>query len=748
MFANRAFQRTFVVALGAALLVLHLWPPAISAAQAQPRLSLENLWTLRGLSKPHWSPDGELIAFTLSEPEFNSSIIMVTDLEGNVRRLTNPTVREGTEANWQFGFSAGLLPEPWTPDGRRLLYLSRGSIYAVEVQSGQIEPVAQFGGGAKSYTPQVYDNGPDPVLSPDGTRLAYVRESELWVLDTKQGQLTQLTSSHPEGWHNMQPRWSPEGTHLLFTSQATEEQLPFPFPDFSGTVIKTKTGLIGLGRVRVGVVQAEGGETTWLGSPEGTRYSLRGGSQASWSPDGTRIAINRISLDHTAREIIIASPETGATDTIWKEEVQHWISPMTIWARWSPDASQLLFTSEKDGWNHVYVIPASGGQPRQLTHGSFTVTSQRVYDNYETTPDWSSDGATIYFPSNQAGTPERHLYSLPTTGGAWQKVTPLPGVNLSSTLSPDGTHVAYLHSDPSHLPELYVQEIGADSPRKLTNLALPGSLNGYRWNTPEIVTYPNTNDGTQIRARLHVPQGLDRSRKHPAVVFAHGAGYSQSVFRGWVSLDRNAFNHFLAQEGYVVLDVDFRGSAGYGRKFRLDVFDRLGDIDRDDAVSGVEYLKNLGYVDTDRIGIWGHSYGGFMVSSAMFRSPETFAAGAAGAPVTDWERFFYLAPGYNEEHLGFPSENPEGTRRASPLTYAQNLERPFLVLSGMQDVMHLDSAALVNKLLEHRKSFEWFFYPNEPHGMRQPQAREDYYRRIFTFFERHLKRPVQPTSEN
>jgi dipeptidyl aminopeptidase/acylaminoacyl peptidase len=747
MFPKRAFQKTSVVAFSFTLLVLHLSQTAISAAPVQPRLSLENLWTLRDLSKPHWSPDGRLIAFTLGEPELDSSIIMITDLEGNVRRLTDPKVSEGVEARRQFGFLAGLLPEPWTPDGRKLLYLSSGNIYAVEVESGKIEPVVQFGRTAKGYTPQVYFNGPDPVLSPDGTRLAYVRESELWVLDLKKGQLTQLTSSHREGWHNMQPRWSPDGTHILYTAQAVEEQRTFFFPDFSGTVIDMKTGLIGLGRVRVGVIPAEGGETTWLEPPEGTKYSLRGGSQAFWSPDGKRIAINRISLDHTRREIDIASPETGTAATIWKEEVEHWISPMAVWIRWSPDSSHLLFTSEQDGWNHLYVMPASGGKPKQLTNGSFTVTSRQVYDNYETTPDWSPDGTSIYFPSNEVGTAERHLYSVPVSGGAWQKITPLPGVNLSSTLSPDGAQIAYVHSDPSNLPEIYVQK-GAGSPRKLTNLAVPESLQGYRWNEPEIVAYSNRTDGTKIHARLHVPLNLDRSRKHPAVVFVHGAGYAQSVFRGWVSPDRNSFNHFLTQEGYIVLDVDFRGSSGYGRKFRLDVFDRIGEVDLDDVLSGVDYLRNLGYVDPDRIGIWGHSYGGFMVASAMFRSPETFAAGVAGAPVTDWERFFFLAPGYNEEHLGFPSENPEGTRRASPLTYAENLKRPFLILSGVQDVMHLDSAALVNKLLEHRKSFEWFFYPNEPHGMRQPQAREDYYRRIFDFFERHLKQTAQATSEN
>jgi dipeptidyl aminopeptidase/acylaminoacyl peptidase len=490
----------------------------------------------------------------------------------------------------------------------------------------------------------------------------------------------------------------------------------------------------------VGVIPAEGGETTWLGPPEGERYSLRGGSKAFWSPDGNRVAINRISLDHTAREILMAWPETGQVRVVWREEVEHWISPLAIWLRWSPDSRHLLFTSERDGWNHVYVLSADGGEPLQLTSGEFTVTSIQVYDRNEVTPDWSPDGETIFFPSNEAGTPERHLYSVPVAGGPWRKVTPLAGVNVSSTLSPDGSRVAYLHSDLTTLPELYMQRLDDGAPRKLTDLAVPEWLEGYRWHEPEIVTYRNAGDGTRVTARLFTPRNLDRSRRYPAVVFVHGAGYTQSVFRGWIRMDQPAFNHHLADKDYVVLDVDFRGSAGYGRKFRTDVFDRMGDVDVGDVVSGVEYLRSLGYVDTDRIGIWGHSYGGFMVCSALLRSPLTFAAGVSSAPVTDWERFFYIAPGYNEEHLGFPWENPEGTRRASPLTYAENLERPMLVLSGVQDLMHLDAAALVNELLDHGKTtFEWIFYPNEPHGIRDPESRADYFRRMAEYLDRHLR---------
>ncbi len=711
-------------------LLLGAWPVGV-AAQDAPRLTTDNLWTFRQLSAPEWSPDGGSIAFTVTEGETNSSAIYVTDLEGNVRRLSL-----GGEA-----VIRTLLPEPWTPDGGSLLYLAGGDIHAADAGSGSSRTLVDFGANSPGYTPQQYFNGPDPVLSPDGSRLAYIRESELWMLDLEDGGVRQLTSSHGEGWHNLQPRWSPDGTRILYTAQATDEQRRFRYTDFSGLIIDVNFTLIGYGRVRLGIIPAEGGETTWLGSSEGERYSLRGGSQAYWSPDGESVAVNWLSLDHTAREIRIASPATGEVRTIWREEVEAWISPLAIWMRWSPDSERLLFTSERDDWNHVYVIGAEGdrAEPVQLTSGNFTVASNQVYDRFEVTPVWSRGGAAILFPSNEAGTPERHLYEVAADGGERRRVTPLPGVNLSSTPSPNGANVAYLHSNLTALPELYVQGIDDGEPRQLTSLAVPEWLAGYRLREPEIVRFPSAADGADVTARVYRPDGLDPEGSYPAVVFVHGAGYAQSVFRGWMRLDQSAFNRYLAQEGYVVLDVDFRGSAGYGRKFRMDVFDRLGEIDVADVLGGVEYLRSLGYIDMDRIGTWGHSYGGFMVASSMLRSPETFAAGVSSAPVTDWERFFYLAPGYNEEHFGFPWENPEGTRRGSPITYAGNLIRPMLILSGIQDTMHLDAAALVNELLAHgRTTFEWIFYPDEAHGIRGPRARSDYYRRIADYLDRYL----------
>lgn len=693
------------------------------------------------MSTPHWSPDGKRLAMTMVLPETNTTQLVIRTVDAT-----------GASADVRYDGAAlvpgakkppsiTLIEQPWTPDSTRVLYTSGDDVYAFDLARGETEILVRSGPSSAGYTPQVYFNGPTPTLSPDGSKLAFVRESELWVLDLAKGRIEQITAMHRDKWHTMAPQWSPDGARIAVTQQKIDAQRPFLFPNYGKQIIDATTRLIGTGPVRVGVIDLKSRDAVWLGPSEGIEYSLRGGTVVSWAPDGKAIAINRLSLDHTQRDLVLADPATGKTRVLWNEKVEHWISPMAITIVWSPDSSKILLTSERDGWNHLYVADARAetAAPVQITSGKFTVISSQVYDRDESTPSWSKDGRTIYFVSSEAHASERHLYAVPAAGGARTRLSPLEGTDIGVRLSPDETRVAYLHSDLAHPAELYLQTLTDKTPKKLTDVAMPPALAGYQWAAAEIVSFPSKADGVPVAGRLIKPRGFEASRKYPAVVFVHGAGYLQSALRGWNTYDRLAFNFYLADRGYVVLDVDFRGSAGYGRQFMLDVFDRMGDIDLADVLGGVEYLKKSGYVAPERIGIWGHSYGGFMVASAMLRAPEVFAAGVSSAPVTDWERFFYLAPGYNEEHLGVPSRNPEGTKRASPLTYTKELKRPMLIISGVQDTMHLDAAALVNALIDERKGMaEWIFYPNEAHGFSKAATLRDWFGRMSSFFDRHV----------
>lgn len=691
-------------------------------------LSWNNLYKIRNISGVHWSPDSSKIAFNINDSGAGISAIYVVNTNGSFLDKLIESEK---------GLS--VIEDPWSKDGKRLYATEGNSIVEIDFESKNNRYLINFIADLKGYIPQVYYAGLQPTLSPDGSKLAFSWQSEIYISDIKKGGLAQITHFHHDGWHNFGPKWSPDSMHIVFTSVDTRPQNPFLFVTF-GKIMGHNKGLIGLSDVKVGVISSSGGSTVWMAPGLETKYSLRGGSNVSWSADGSQIFINKISLDHTKREIIIANPKTGEARIIHSEEVPHWISPMAIWAKFSPDSRKILFTSEKTGWNHIYVINTSGGEPNQITNGSFTVISNQVYDMSEKTPIWSKDGRKIYFASNEGDTSERHFYVVSSDGGERTRLTSMQGVNSNFTLSPDEKKIAFLHSDLYQPPMLYVMKNSEKAnPIQLADMYLSDKLKGQKWAEKKVIYYKNLNDDTKIAALLYLPAKFQKNKKYPAVLFVHGSGYRQIVYKGnW--MDRHLlFNEYLAQEGYVVLAPDFRGSAGYGEKFRLDVFDRLGFIDLDDVLSGVDYIKKLGFVDEAKIGIWGHSYGGFLTCMAMFRAPDVFLAGAALAPVTDWERFFFLAPGYNEEHFGFPWENPEGTKKCSPIHYVKGLKNNFLLLSGIQDTMHLDSEVLVIELLKQRKDFEVVFYPEDDHGLRIPTTIEDSYKRVFRLFEKSLK---------
>ena len=227
------------------------------------------------------------------------------------------------------------------------------------------------------------------------------------------------------------------------------------------------------------------------------------------------------------------------------------------------------------------------------------------------------------------------------------------------------------------------------------------------------------------------------------VVFVHGAGYLQNVVNGWNNYYREfMFNELLTQKGYVVLDIDYRGSAGYGRDFRTDVYDFLGGLDYEDHLDAIDFAVKNYAVDQTRIGVYGGSYGGFMAEMLAFRT-DKIACAAALRPVADWKNYFYSSPIYTSERLGFPDKNPEAYKRSSPIFYAENLNKPLLILHGLVDdnVPVQDSMQLVEKLirLEKTEYFEELVYPSENHGFARPTSWTDEYTRILTFFEKHLK---------
>jgi dipeptidyl aminopeptidase/acylaminoacyl peptidase len=276
-------------------------------------------------------------------------------------------------------------------------------------------------------------------------------------------------------------------------------------------------------------------------------------------------------------------------------------------------------------------------------------------------------------------------------------------------------------------------------------LTTPDAFKKIRWTEPKFLEIPSR-DGKKIPAKIYLPPNFkaNAKQKYPMAIFVHGAGYLQNVINGWNNYYREfMFNDMLAKKGYVVLDIDYRGSAGYGRDWRTDVYDFLGGKDYDDHIDSIDHMVKNYNVNPAKVGAYGGSYGGFMAAMLAMRAPDKIAAAAALRPVFDWKNYYATNPGYTAQRLGFPDKNPEAYKRSSPITYADKLERPLLILHGMSDdnVHVQDSIQLMEKLIRLGKTqyFEAMLYPSENHAFVRPESWTDEYERILAFFEKHLK---------
>ena len=451
-------------------------------------------------------------------------------------------------------------------------------------------------------------------------------------------------------------------------------------------------------------------------------------SSPIWSEDGSKAVLMARAADNKDRWVLALDPATGKTRVIVNEHDDAWIDgPGAFTLGWMKDNQHIYFQSERTGYAHLYSVMYEGGEPKQLTSGNWEVSGVQMSD----------DKSRFFLTTSEVHPGERQLYTMSPDGGERTKVTSMPGGN-QSFLSPDEKMLALIYSYSNKPPELYLQENrpGA-SAIKVTSSPAPEFWN-YSWIDPPIVTF-KARDGAEVYARLYKPKNFKKGG--PAVIFVHGAGYAQNVHRYWSSYFREyMFHHFLMENGYTVMDVDYRASSGYGRDWRTGIYRHMGGKDLDDQVDAATWLVSEQGVDAKRIGLYGGSYGGFITLMAMFTQPDVFAAGAALRPVTDWAHYNHP---YTSNILNVPQKDAEAYKQSSPIYFAQGLRGALLICHGMVDtnVHFQDTVRLVQRLIELRKTgWELAVFPVEDHGFLEPTSWADEYKRIFKLFETNLKR--------
>jgi dipeptidyl aminopeptidase/acylaminoacyl peptidase len=400
---------------------------------------------------------------------------------------------------------------------------------------------------------------------------------------------------------------------------------------------------------------------------------------------------------------------------------------------WLNDNRTLWYASEESGFAHLYT-KALTGAPRALTQGQFEVSS----------PQLSEDGRWFYVLSNQVAPYSYDVYRVPSSGGALQRLTKLEGVEKAE-VDRSGKQLLLTYSTPYMRSQIAVAKAdGSGAPRELTDTRT-ADYKAMSWIKPEIVKIPSTHFGGVIYAKLYRDKDSPAAGKRPAVLFVHGAGYLQDVHLHYSYYFREQmFNNLLAHQGYAVLDMDYRASAGYGRDWRTAIYRQMGHPELEDLLDGKKWLVEQAGVDPKHVGMYGGSYGGFMTLMGLFRAPGEFAAGAALRPVTDWMQYDHE---YTAGILNDPQVDPIAYERSSPIEFAAGLQDALLICHGVIDdnVLFEDSMRLYERLIElHKDNFSMSPYPLDRHGFTNADSWLDEYKRIYRLFETNLRSGAAP----
>ncbi len=673
-----------------------------------------------------WNTEGNRFRDLFAYHPDGHKLVRLTDMESFTDDLLLGEAEKDSRRKLYLPPKAGISDFCLSVDGSKIAFSYKGELFLVPTD-GSAPPFRLTRTKASETSPS---------FSPEGDKLASVRGGQIFIQDLANGQLWQVSNIEASAGKLAAYEWSPDGKQFACLIRKSKPRKML-LPNYSGRFVTANP----FPRSVVGdeppswvirLIPASGGKPVEVQMGD---WKGRGSISAPvWSKDSTKLAVRMVHFRRKKLRIRVIDAATGASVCVWGEEDPRWIYRSEF--GWSPDSKRLWLVSEKDGWAHIYTVPAAGGEAVQVTRGKWEARGEWLSFDFGSTfgPQWVGD--FIYYSSTEDGTSQRHLYRIKPDGAGKERLSTGNGIRVG-LVSEDGAHIAWQIADRNWPSDLYVDKY------RVTARARPEFVE-YRWPKVEFIHFPSRGDGESVAAKLLLPPGYATGRKDgkkwPAVFFIHGAGCATSVLDQWGSYQelRYVFNSYLANRGYVIMDLDYRGSTGYGRKWRSDVYLHMGGPDLEDVLGAVDYLKRRGNIDTERLGIWGVSYGGFMTDMAMFLAPNTFQAGSAWASVVDWENY---NDGYTRERLNTPAENPEAFRRSSPITFSGLLKNHLLIVHGMVDsnVLFQDDVQLTEKLIQEGKPFGEIYYPEENHGFVRDETWIDACQRTAEWFDRYLK---------
>jgi dipeptidyl-peptidase-4 len=637
-------------------------------------------------------------------------------------------------------FSTGIVEYDWSPEGKALLFPLGGDLFYLEPGS-DVRRLTQ--------TPATET---DARISPTGRYVSFVREQNLYVIDLANGEERAITMrgggavsfgmaefvAQEEMYRFTGYWWAKDDSRLAYTrvdESGVALKNRYEIDADGVTTVEQRYPFAGTANAVVGlrVMDMDSGNMREVDLGEDKDFYL---ARVDFSPDGT-LAVQKQSRDQKSLELIFVDPVSMQQEVVLREEQPNWVNLHSD-LHFLDDGQQFVWTSERSGFNHIYLYHKDGELLRQLTRGEWAVAQTGRDGGGVRAVDEA--GGFVWFAAFPETTTEKHLYRIPLSGGEMKQMTPSGGWYEASVAS-DGSFFIENGQGPLRPPYTAIRATSGELLTYITENALDENHpyypylddhRGYSYGSIE------AEDGTALNYRLALPAGFDPNRKYPAIVFLYGGPGGPQVTRTW-SVDGRlgGFNQVLARNGYVVYTLDNRGTSERGKAFEDVIYRNMGEFEFRDQLQGLEWLKAQSYVDAENVGVHGWSYGGYMTLLLLLKAPGTFSAGIAGAPVTNWRLY---DTHYTERYMGEPDDGDGRYEASSPITYAQNLGDPLLIVHGMADdnVFFDHTVQMIDALQKAALPFEMMTYPGKRHRIVGEAENIQMWNMYLEFFDRHL----------